>query len=366
MHNDDTRIVSLKADDLLSGPRGRELCLLAALEVDREVNGSPGGPSPLGELTFRTAAGNPNVAFFTLDDDPSPARPVAPTRDAFLRAIADVETAVSGPDPLADHVMSMLAEAVDPARYWQEPEPREAHIAAPEALDVLRPWAERLCALPAAQWWARPVMGEAQFEVTVPLSHADAADAADSEETRRASHRLMDEREATIEDEKTSRRERPADPTAAWSGAWWPVPLSSVHTTGSPPGDLEAIPLGATLTEDRTWYEPQDVTWQRLKVPPSARVLEITAETWTALCREYPMPVTASRRRDWFRCTGRNGAWVIPDWARVAEQWDGVHLSVANYLALAGRTLAIDETRSSLVAGWSPDLAVWFVDLERW
>jgi hypothetical protein len=67
------------------------------------------------------------------------------------------------------------------------------------------------------------------------------------------------------------------------------------------------------------------------------RTLEIRRpEDWTSLCRRFPLEVTASRRHVWFSTTGRDGRWLIPDWERVADEWDAVHLTVHGYLSGAG------------------------------
>ena len=105
-----------------------------------------------------------------------------------------------------------------------------------------------------------------------------------------------------------------------------------------------------------------------------ARVIEIDGpEVWVDLCRRHPLVVTASRRHDWFRATGRDGGWVQPDWSRVADEADGVHLSVTGYLTSAGRALDVDEGWASVIGGWNPDETYWFAgvaarprDAQRW
>ncbi len=67
------------------------------------------------------------------------------------------------------------------------------------------------------------------------------------------------------------------------------------------------------------------------------------AADWAHLCRTYPLDVTNSRRHDWYRVTGRGGRWLLPDWSRVADDWDAVHLSGWGYLTAATRE--IDEPR---------------------
>jgi hypothetical protein len=94
--------------------------------------------------------------------------------------------------------------------------------------------------------------------------------------------------------------------------------------------------------------------------------LEIrTPADWTSLCSEFPLDVTASRRHDWFRTTGRDGRWVIPDWERVAEEWDAVHLTVLGYLSGAGRALPVSPDTATVIAGWDPDSTLWLTDVAR-
>ena len=106
--------------------------------------------------------------------------------------------------------------------------------------------------------------------------------------------------------------------------------------------------------------------WEKAQVRPvginlAARVHEIRhADDWAELCRRFPLEVTASRRHDWYRATGRVGDWVIPDWTSVGEHFDGVHLSVAAYLQTAGAVVPVEEDSASLIAGWNPDETWWF------
>lgn len=117
-----------------------------------------------------------------------------------------------------------------------------------------------------------------------------------------------------------------------------------------------------TLVEDFPGWEEATV----IPVRGAGRTLEIrTAGDWISLCRAYPLEVTASRRHDWFRTTGRDGRWVIPDWERVAGEWDAVHLTVLGYLGSAGRALGIDADTATVIAGWDPDSTLWLTDVAR-
>ena len=104
-------------------------------------------------------------------------------------------------------------------------------------------------------------------------------------------------------------------------------------------------------------------------VPGHARVLELTGPgDWTELVERYPFEVTASRRHDWWRVTGWDGTWVIPDWAAVAADVDAVHLTVHGYLTTAGRALpvgvpALGGPARTLLGGWDPDATWWLADV---
>ncbi|MFX1760442.1 MULTISPECIES: hypothetical protein [Rhodococcus] len=58
-------------------------------------------------------------------------------------------------------------------------------------------------------------------------------------------------------------------------------------------------------------------------------------DDWVQLCRRFPLEAIAQKRPGWYRTTGRDGRWVLPDWRAVAEVYGGVHLNVAGYLAAA-------------------------------
>jgi hypothetical protein len=85
-----------------------------------------------------------------------------------------------------------------------------------------------------------------------------------------------------------------------------------------------------------------------------------TGGGWAAA---HPRDVTASRRNDWSRWTGREGRWVLPDWRSVAAQWDGVHVSVAGYLNTAGMAVDTGGEAATLLAGWDADQTLWLRDV---
>jgi hypothetical protein len=133
------------------------------------------------------------------------------------------------------------------------------------------------------------------------------------------------------------------------------VPTQLLTTRGTVADALE-------LVEDSMGWEDATVT----SVRGAGCTLELrSSEDWAALCRAYPLEMTATVRHDWFRVTGRDGRWLIPDWTRVAQEWDAVHLSTLAYLRCATRLIEIDDEYASVIAGWAPDSTIWLADAAR-
>ncbi|SDY63785.1 hypothetical protein SAMN05660209_03348 [Geodermatophilus africanus] len=126
------------------------------------------------------------------------------------------------------------------------------------------------------------------------------------------------------------------------------------------------LPAGLQLVEDSLGWESAR-SWPVSPPAQTARVLEVTGPVaWVTLVERFPLDVTASRRHDWWRATGRDSAWAIPDWAAVAEEFDAVHLTVDGYLATAGRALPVrtpDGPAGTVLAGWDPGATWWLTDV---
>jgi len=285
----------MDANDLLIGPRGRQLCA--------QLRGCD-----LGRLA----------------DTQSP--------EAFLDA---------------------LAATVSAAMYWQEP--AECALARPDLDRALRPVAEAVIAAPAAQWWSSPIARDDQYEVIFD----DPSDPPSPIPDGDAHAALVRWRADELADERSAATERPADPTANWTVHWWSAPVifgltTSTRTIG------RTGPIGLSLVEDAIgWTAAQ---CRPLQVHAGASVFEITSpEDWVELVRGYPLAVPNSRRHDWWRATGHDLEWAIPDYVAVAEDFDAIHLSVAGYLSTAGRPLAVGAT-STVLVGWDPDQTWWLSD----
>jgi hypothetical protein len=122
-----------------------------------------------------------------------------------------------------------------------------------------------------------------------------------------------------------------------------------------------ARPVGLWLVEDGLGWE--EATAARVVSQRDPAVFEIDRpDAWAELCRRFPLEVTASRRHDWYRTTGRDGRWVQPDWSLAAEEFDAVHLTLAGYLSTAGRAIDVGGGAAGVLAGWDPDRTFWLAD----
>ncbi|MBT2483819.1 MULTISPECIES: hypothetical protein [unclassified Microbacterium] len=327
------------ADELLRGPRGRRLCLAYATRMDEQLRvavfwlGHELDPHPGTIIRFRG------------EDD---AEEVEEVQDpAFTEAeVAEFIRGLDLTSISADAAREAMCETVDHARYWQEPDGDDAVAALPAVRDALSSIAARLVTvLPDLTAPSAPAQWAVDWRVasdSAPIERSPAALLAAWTVEQR-------------EDEERAAWERPRDPHANFSGTWWSVPYQLLATRTNVMDALQ-------LVEDSLGWEVATV----IPVRGTGRILELrTADDWAGLCREYPMEVTASRRHDWFRVTGRDGTWLIPDWERVAQQWDAVHLTTLAYLSAATRLIEVDTERATVIAGWGPDATVWLTDVAR-
>ncbi|WP_146007703.1 hypothetical protein [Brachybacterium sp. UMB0905] len=305
---------------LLTGPRGRRLLLELAVRLSDAVR------EALFDLAYAHNPGRDTSCVLVTWGDVEP-RKAASIEEltALLRALPE--------DPLSpDLVHEALGASVDSAMYWQEPDGEDVVARMPSVQEALAPLAERVSTIA----WTAPapsVQHLLEWEPPIPAARTDLA--AWVRSTRDA--------------EQQARRERPQDPAAAWSGSWWSIPLDQ-------PVTYDEVPRALDLIEDELGWEKCTTT----PVQGPTEVLEITgAEDWAKLCREHPLEVTASRRHDWYRVTGRDGTWVIPDWEAVSRRWGAVHLTVPGYLTAATTLIDVADGVASVIAGWNPGSTLW-------
>ena len=340
-----TAAVTSRADALLGGPRGRRLCL--------ELVTAAAGPWGWPPLTWRQGLIGYPVGRFE-----------APEVKASL-AVQVAATDLSATDPL--DVLEALVRSVDRAMYWQPPDDEDQLLADPALAALLMPVAEAVTAAPDTRWWTEPVDRTDQHAIAWPSGDPPTYPALRTEGTRSA---LQHWRADAADGERRAALERPADPSAAHSGHWWSTPSMTglVVSTRRVPGiaELDGQPLpapaGLVLVEDEAGWSTAR-SWP-VPVPSGARVLELTGpDDWAALVGRHPLAVTASRRHDWYRTTGQDAAWLLPDWASVATEVDAVHLTVDGYLSTAGRALPVPGTGAhTVLAGSAPDATWWLAD----
>ncbi|QHF24452.1 hypothetical protein GTU73_10830 [Rathayibacter sp. VKM Ac-2804] len=329
--------MSAAADALLSGPRGRRLCLEYATAADPALHTAA-------FLLAHAGGGRGESVLLYASEDGTDARDLpVPT----LESLAAMVEALPPTPAEDDAVRAALRRSVDTAYSWQEPDAEDVLAALPEIRSALIPVAEHVLLSPAAATWTSPATTtqwavDWRPDTARPLPTGAAA--------------LLDEWSAARRaDEEQSARERPSDPRASVSGSWWSLPLRLLRTRSRIEDLLE-------LVEDSGGLDAATVT----PVTGAGRTLEIgSAEDWAQLCRAYPAEVTASRRHDWHRVTGGEGRWLLPDWQRAAADWDAVHLTTLGYLSSATRLIPVDDEYASVIAGWAPDSTLWLTDGAR-
>ena len=341
------------ADALLQGRRGQRMLLEFALASER-LSGREGREDSLSAAVFLasyhldTGKGSSAVLF-------GPGAAEAELTVISLKETADRLARVPLAAVSSQLMLLCLSRSVDMARYWQEPDGEDVLAGTEPMREALGRVAEHVAASTETVWWRTPVAERSQWSVQwdddppieMPVEPRDV---------------LVAAREADVAAEQEASRQRPKDPAASWSGEWWSRPSTRIPSSARELFDGSSA--GLWLVEDSLGWEAATTT--RLGIAPGLRVYEIdTVEAWAELCRRFPLEQTAQKRHDWYRATGRTGRWVVPDWALVAEHYDGVHLQVATYLTAAGTAILVDTDTASVIAGWNPDQTFWFTSNVR-
>lgn len=309
------------ADRILVGPRGRRLCLELAMgdDVVRET------------VFWAMPHDHGGMSWVPLTPGVQPPAPA----DLPRRTVADVVAGIRDADVVVDAsaIDEALGRAVDSARYWQEPDGEDVLAAEPRVREALAPIAARVA---ASDHWLHTGRADATWLVawdeTPPRPPID----------------LAATRAAELASDECMRAHELDHGGVPMSGEWWSTPQT--------PETVGRLPIALGLVEDELGWRGATAT----RVAEPRRLLRIaTLEDWVALCRAHPLELTFARRHDWTRATGERHRWVVPDWAAVAERHDAVHLDVRCWLEGAGRALAIDAERATVIAGWSPDATCW-------
>jgi hypothetical protein len=248
--------------------------------------------------------------------------------------------------------MVALADAVAMAAYWQEP--HEHHLTRADI--SLQPVAEQLIASGATARWDDPIAVDDQHIADVePPGYPVPPPRLSGQRARLASLAAQHTHATPATDEMRL----PID-WRSTSATWWSAPIAPYGLTTT--RSFDGVPLGLTLIEDAPSAD-NGRSWP-VHIAESARILELSAaDDWVDLVRRYPLDVSAAKRGDWWRATGRDGRWLMPDWHAVAAEYDGVHLSIAGYLTTAGRALGVDDQFATALAGWDPDATYFLNDV---
>jgi hypothetical protein len=323
----------LRAEDLLIGPRGRELCArLAGIDV-REIRDQL-VPPPAGLALIADTAGTGPLAGAeppSRDDQERPA--LTFDSDGQMAAIA------------------ALAEVAEETNYWGgfTADPLDD----PAVIAGLCTMAACVAESAGCQWWWSRLDRSAQQYVQWTARDGPAPRFGDAAGMlRRAAFDAGDS-------ERRMGRDRHLAAGSGMAGPWWSHPLSAgAISTTRRLGSLGAVLLAG---QEDGFGDTEAVVWP-LAVAGTARVFEVDRpDAWQRLVAMYPRTATATYRHTW-AWTGWDGEWLMPDWPAVATDWDGVHLSVAGYLATAGRALPVGTART-LLGGWNPDETYWLADV---
>lgn len=408
----------ITAEDLLASPRGSSLVFgLVQRGRDDEFDEwiEPLTAEARALVEFRRAAdvagsdidsaeGISSTVYMRAvpDSEPEP-EPESEPEDVTPADVADMLRLVTPVTPTQGMLEDLMAEVVTFAMYWQPPLGSDQIASAPEVREALRPFAEALISTGLLDDWSAPLdpgnqwalawddadhrgglpavfdrhLGTIASAETAAITLTDLCQAR-REDVMRPPWGLEEWLASVLTTETRYRHDFAKNPYEEVSGEWCSTPPHGLWTsTGTWP---DGTPIGVELVEDDFGLERARAC--RLRLRPDARLAEIrTPEDWADLCRRYPLDVTAQRRHVWFETTGRKGRWVIPDWSRVAEDFDGVHVGLAGYLRTAGAVIDVteghlgedsdtiptmgstDDRTASVMAGWHPDTTFWLNDV---
>lgn len=246
--------------------------------------------------------------------------------------------------------------------YWQEPDRIDLALAEPEVQSALA-----------------GIDDDALLRLLTPLSSESGAGRGDEpgylsvswsgidRSPKLAATVLAEWHERVTRVVERAKAVRPDDPAAGWSGMWYSIPPSNLIASNGV--TASGVPAGLVYTEDGP--PSGGVFLTRLEVHANRLYAIDSGADWAWLCESYPLDVTAEVRQDWYRTTGRDGPWVMPNWRAVSRDWDGVLLTRRAYLSAAGTAIPVGNA-ASVIAGWNPGETYWLTDdisasqPERW
>ena len=285
---------------LLAGPRGRRLLLEYAQIADEHARDEHTQDSFSSGVFYAACqldvgSGTSRVIYGPGADRPLPNVPP----DEVARRLADVPL----PAPTEKGLRTVLAATTDSARYWQEPDGEDVLAATEPMRRELRRIAQHITASVHARWWTTGVVRDDQWSLGWTEPHHSVPP---------VGHALATWRRQVVAEEERAAREHPANPTAGYSGQWWSTPLGAACSTRTL---VDGSPACLWFVEDSAG---ENHAWARRQIVPGAvDVPEIDGlDDFAELCQRFPLEVTAQKCHDWYRTTGRDRRWVLPDWRR--------------------------------------------------
>lgn len=265
------------------------------------------------------------------------------------------------PEPTWRHLRFAMGCVVGGAMYWQPPHAEDQLCEDPAMKRALMPVAELLIDSGELSSWADSIALANQWDVQwFDTAGQRQRESADDQGGTTSAERLAEWRAEVIASEARYRLDALKHPGQEVSGEWWSTPPPQLWSTTQTWPD--GTPIGLWLVEDD--FGQEEARARGLSVRSDVRILEIDSpEDWAELCRRHSIDVTYQRHCVWREATGREGHWVIPDWSAVAQDFDGVRVSLAGYLRTAGTIIDIDRESASLLAGWNPGQTFWLNDV---
>ena len=220
----------------------------------------------------------------------------------------------------------------------------------------LRPVAEEFAAqAEAAGWWAPADLTAQRFT---------AWDGSPRLANGELDRRIRDDMAAERAD-NASRGPRPPEKEGVRYGAcWWSAPpFAEVSWTTPAAGPLPAVSAAGFFDTGIPCPDCTGADILAVEIDPAARVAEINGpDDWRDLTATYPRDVTGTHDGEWRYWGGVPGPWRLPDWERVRDDYDGVHVSPGGYVTSCGLAQPADGACTMLVA-WLPGATLWLHDV---
>jgi hypothetical protein len=228
------------------------------------------------------------------------------------------------------------------------------------AVEELVPVAEMLLSCPAARNWWRPAVREDQRVLAFDRAEAFLGKDLRAAVAQSAGRHKSDNaaRARTPRDERSRQRD---EAKGVRHGAyWWSTPTLPLRAVSV--GPFDRIPSIELFDFVDSGSLSGLATVIRFDTDPKGTLYEVNGpRDWASLVERYPMDATGTHDGEWRYWGGVRGPWLLPDWNRVSEDYDGIHVTIGGYVTSSGRALPVGDSYTML-AGWVPDGTQWLAD----